>query len=174
MKKLSLLLALLFIIVVLTGCDDENGSSAYMVDISASNTNLRVGDGVVLYMDFYYSENKVFDDHDDVNVVVKLPNGVIYRNGTAELDGDRDDRSVDPQVTTCADGESYLFFPMDRYDLQYAKDPSGTANARLKLTVDGVLPVGVVFVEVTPSHQQIHYACGGQFYEEEGIGLKVE
>ena len=111
---------------------------------------------------------------DNVVVVVRLPPELEYRDDTSEIDGSAGDDKVGAQVTHCADtGETFLVYDLDRFDLDEARNPSGDADARLTLTIDGVLPTSSTEIGARAEENGVSFSCGGVFLPDESIVVDV-
>ena len=125
-------------------------------------------------VEFTFDRENVFDDSDSVDVVVKIPNEVSYREGTAEVDEDvGGDNDVSPEITLCADGSSFLRFNLDENDLKDAENPEGDADARLTLTIDSVGGPGSFVIEGRADENSAPFGCVGSFLAEDRVVLNV-
>lgn len=169
---------LIFLGLFAGSCNDSNEDpSANVVNMELSDTTIRVGEGTVLSVEFSFSANPVFSDNEDIFVVVHLPNGLDYRNDTAEIDGRITDEDVSPRLTFCSDsGETYLLFVLDRYDLDNADNPSGDADARLTLTVDAVdatVADRSLLIDARADGNEPVFSCNDTFAAEGALSLRV-
>ncbi len=161
--------------VALLGCttdeDDNNdsNSSTQITEIDADDSTILLGEGTVVRFNFLFDEEDVFDDDGRVELVVKLPNELVYRSGSAEIDGfsTQDDEGVTPEILRCNGGISYLVFDLDRYDLDEASPPSDDADAQLTMTIDGRLTGDNLSIEARADEESVSYGCDESFYPDE-------
>ena len=137
LTKLILLVTATIIIISYSACGDDNdgfdnpGSPAQVVSMRISENDLRLGSGEVLTVDFSFSAGDVFDDGDNIVLVVELPPALDFRRDTAELEGALGDNRVQPKVTLCPTSKKkYLEFDFNDDDLAFASNPNGDADAR--------------------------------------------
>ncbi len=163
--------------LLLSGCsgsdDDNSGISARVIDLLLDDDTIRVGEGSVLRSYFSFSSDRVFDDGANVVVVVRLPNGVTFRDGSAEIQRPLDDDSVGAQITNCPTGEQFLLFDLDSNDLDAAENPSGDADAELSLTVDGVAETTAVDIQVIARENTVNFQCGAPFAADRAVSIVV-
>lgn len=171
---------LLFLpILILISCDSSNDSfDPSVINTSLDENQLVVGDSTILKigLDYDRNGNRIFDRPDDVSLVVKLPAGVRFRTGTAEIQGVSDDEVVRPVVTNCdVSGEQFLDFDIDGDDLVSARDPSGAAEAEIRLTIDAASQTqGIVFISAQADNNNVLYACGSAFASQSDSSIQVQ
>lgn len=179
---MKLLKALLLLLLALSvgSCssdsddDDDFFEDADVIDLSVEDSNIEVGEGTVLAVEFSFDADRVFNDGDNVVVVVKLPEGLEFRDGTSEIDGVDGDDSLGAQIVRCSgSNETYLIFDMDEFDLDNASNPPGDADAVLTMTVDGVAPVDFETIEATAGDNEPLFECGERFISDEQAAITV-
>lgn len=171
---LALLLAGTAFSVASCGNDDDGFNNSEVTDLDVQEDQLFVGEGTVVRVDFTFDASDVFDDDENISIGVRLPNGLVYRDGTAEIDAAGGDESVGAQISTClSTGESFLFFDLDRFDLDDADNPTGDADARLTFTVDAVAAAGTGFIQARADDDSIAFSCGEPFFFDEQIGITI-
>jgi hypothetical protein len=123
--------------------DDEDDDpdffdDAEVVDLSLEDSTIEVNEATILAVEFSFDFSRVFDDDENVVIVVRLPEGIEFRDGTSEIDGIDGDEEVGAQIVRCSGSdETFLIFDMDRFDLDDASNPPGDADAVLTLTIEG-------------------------------------
>lgn len=159
------------------GCTSDNNSdisSSRAVDIELQDRTLQVGEGTVLQVDFSFDTGDVLNGNDNVVVTVRLPAGLSLRSGTSEIDGgsNSDDEGVGAQITQCSNGDTFLVYDLDRFDLDKAANPSGDADARLKLTIDAddIVRNGIIEARADSS---AFFTCDGLFLSDVRTGINV-
>ena len=167
--KLSLFMALvasLILCIFGAGCgdgnddDNESDGGSNVVELSADTNPVAVGGASIISVNFSFSSDDVFDDDQNVALVVFVPNALLYREGTAEIDRPvGDDRGVGPQVFPCASGGAFLLFDLDEDDLIEAENPSGNADAKLKFTVDAVSASASAVIQATARNNSVGFSC---------------
>ena len=149
--------------VMLAGCgsdnDIESDGSSNVVRVLADPSTLALNQGSIIRAEFSFASDDVFDDNQDVVLVVNLPATVRYRAGTAEIKRPIDDRSVIPEVISCGDGHSLLRFRFDESELTDAENPSGDADAVLSFTVDAVARGNVTVVSAQARNNALGASC---------------
>ncbi len=157
-----------------SGSDSNSSFSAGVTDVRVENSSINVGEFTVAAIDFTYSADGVFNDKRNVQLVVRLPSELSYAEGTAELDqAVGEDDKIGAQVTRCADGDTYLLFDMDRFDLDGAANPDGDSDARLTLTVQGVKAAPVVYLEAAARDEYTPFGCGQPFLVDEDAAISI-
>lgn len=157
------------------GTESDTEADARVVDIFLEDSTIDVGDATVVRVDFRFDSSAVLDDGDNVRLVVRLPEGIQFRDGTAELVTLFGDDRIGAQVTNCSlSGESYLLFDMDEFDLDDVADIDGEADARLKLTIDAVARTGVEAIGATANNSQVPFSCGDFFVAEEATAVEAK
>lgn len=158
------------------GDDRDDGNftdSASVVDLRADDTTIRVGEGTVVTLDFTYDTDDVFDDNDAVNLVVRIPSGLSYRDDTSEVDSVGGDQKVGARITPCAGGETYLTYILDEFDLDGAENPPGDADARLTFTVDAITGGTTHTLSARAATFNSAFTCGGAFGSERDESIVV-
>ena len=137
--------------------DDDVG----VIRVRADDEVVRVGDETVIRIRFEFSSDDVFNDDDDVFLVVRLPREVTFRNDSSEIQSFFGDEDVDAIVTRCDDtGETFLSYRLDDNDLDRAEDPSGDADAELAFTVDAVMTGDDEVISAAANDNPIAFDCG--------------
>ncbi|MCC6952540.1 MAG: hypothetical protein IT290_00330 [Deltaproteobacteria bacterium] len=154
------------------GDDDDDFGGGGVTRVRIDDRTLSVGEGTVVAVDFEFDRQDIFIDDDNVVVVVRLPGQLRYRDDTSEIDGVGSDDGVGARVTECA-GETYLEYDLDRFDLDDAANPDGSADARLTLTVDAVSPGASVEIEAVAEENGVPYSCGAAFLSDESEFVSV-
>jgi hypothetical protein len=171
MKTFLRLFLLLALIVCSVSCGKNsvfgNGRNSNVVEIGSDDGVIRVGESTVIRVDFEYSFNEVFDDGENVIVLVRLGAELRLREGTSEIQGNFGDESVGAQVTNCDTGEQYLLFDLDDNDLSGAEDPFGEGDAELSFTVDAVVENPNAVIDALATNNSVFFECGGTFRGEE-------
>ncbi len=164
-------------LLFLTACgsDSEDFFGDTQVEtLSVNDSTIQLGEGTVLAVEFSFDENRVLSGGKNVRLVVKLPAELRYRDETAEIEEDFSDRKIGAQVTRCAaTGESYLLFDMDDNDLENASTPGNGADAKLKLTIDGISRAQFTVVAAQAREATPLFACGENFISDEQIAVSV-
>lgn len=164
-RKSPLVLALSLGLASLVGCggndeDDDVGTNANVVEISASPSALIAGEATIISTKFSFSSSDVFDENDDIEVVVELPPQLLFRPGTAEIKRPIDDMDINPSAEVpCPGGTSFLRFTLDRSDLVDANNPGGDADAELRFTVDSLPPTGATVIAAAASDDIVPFSC---------------
>ena len=169
------LLPLSLLLFLSTGCDtsgDNDFFDAEVTDLDVHDEAIHLGEGTVVRAAFGFDNRAVFEDHDNVALVVKLPAGLSYREGTAELHNETGDDSIGAQITQCPDGTTFLLFDMDRHDLNDLEDPSGDALGDLTLTVDGNF-TGPWLIEARARQDVVFFGCNQVFNNDASVYLTV-
>jgi len=164
------------------GCssNDDNGddffNSARVVDLAVEDSTIHVGDGTVLAVNFSFDASNVFNDDDNVSVVVRLPEGIEYRDDTSEIDGVSGDDGVGAQVVRCvASGETYLIYDLDRFDLDNAANPAGDGDAVITLTIDATKRGDFATIEAAADGDRTPlFSCGSSFASDEQVSIEVD
>lgn len=177
----SLRFTLMSIIALgLVGCggdddddDDFTGENAEVVELGAEDTSLRVGDATVVRTDITFSDDEVFNDNRSVVVVVKLPAGLRFREGTAEVQGSGGDEQIGARVSRCSNGETFVEFEVDDDDLDFAENPDGDADGRITFTVDAVSVQGLVNIEGRAGYDSLFYTCDQQFLSDTATIISI-
>lgn len=169
--------ALIALIVGITGCgsdnDNESDGGAEVKILSIEQDILRVGTASVVSVEFSFSSDDVFDDNRDVDVVVHLPSTLNYRLGSGDLKRPIDDNSVDPSITVCANGDSYLSFNLGGSELFDATNPDGDADAELRLTVDAVRSGTGFPLDASAQNDGVPFDCTGGMIVQQQILVDV-
>ena len=161
--------------VALLGCTDGNdddsssGQTTEIKEIEADSTTIQLGDGTDVSFNFVFDEEDVYDNDAEVQLVVKLPNELVYQNGSAKIDGfnSQDDDGVSPEILRCNGGVSYLVFNLDQYDLDRASPPTNDTDAQLKMTIDGRLTGTGLVIEGRAEEGDVSYGCDEDFYPDD-------
>jgi hypothetical protein len=155
------------LLLFLVSCgDDLDSVNARVVNSSLSERVLRVNQSAILTLGLEYenSDGLIFDRSSDISLVVKIPAGLIYREGTAEIQRLIDDKKITPTIVSCnSSGEQFLNFRLDSDDLDEGRDPSGSADVEIKLTLDAIAVTGVSLVEAVADEDTPLFSCGSFF-----------
>lgn len=165
---------IMFLLCSCGSSDDDNGTGAEVTDLAVGSTSLQLGEQTVVAVKFTYSADDIFDNGENVVVVVKLPNGVSLVEGTSEVDSIFGDEEVTPSVNVCKQtGESFVIYDLDESDLDLASNPDGDADAKLNFTIRGVRTTdGEVLLEARAENNSVLYTCD-QFSSDAQIALTV-
>ena len=166
----------LLVLATMVGCGSgSDGDDVSVVDISADSHVLSVGGGVVLAVDITFDSNRVTGG-DNFYAVVRLPSSLRLRESSAEIDGftSEDDNSKSPIITNCNEGEQYLAFEFSHSDLLRAANPTGDADMRLNLTVDGITSTASAFVDATAEEALPPFSCGNVFVADQNEELQIQ
>ena len=167
----ALLLGFLF--TTACGGGSDSGGEATVNSMSPDPAVLSVGQGSIVSVKFSFSANDVIDHNDRVDLVLQFPAALQYRPGTAEIKRPIDDNQIDPaQLIACSDGSSFLRFSLGRGELTDATNPSGDADAELRLTVD-TRAVGVQQVVGAASSNLLSFGCGQALAGQSSAVLNV-
>lgn len=169
------------IVLSLAACGGSDGDdsgpglgTAGVVSLELDDNLIEVGDGTVLRVGFSFSSSRVFDDNENVEVVVRVPEEASFRLGTAEIQVPASDNAVGAQITNCvATGEQFLLFDLDENDLALAENPSGDADAELSLTIDGDQAGESLSVQAAASSEGVPFSCGAPFPAQAEVTLSV-
>jgi len=175
--KCSALCALVAVGVVGCANDDDfdGGGVTEVVEITAEDSSISLGGGGVLRINFLFDENDVLNDGGQVNLIVKLPRQLSYRDDSAEIDksGSRD-RDVDPRVRPCQDGATFLVFQLGESQLEGAQPPGFGGDAQLKFTVDGEKRGQAISIEAAADENAVQFSCTRDFVFDEQEIVSVE
>ena len=170
MAKLIGCLASIVLLFGCSGSDDVEGGGE-VVNIETEDVAIPEGGATVLKFSFAYDVNAVMSHGESIDLVVKLPPELAYREGTAEVQTSDGDEEVGAQIFHCLNGDTYLLFVLDEYDLDDAIDPAGDADAQLNLTVDAVAS-GFPNIEAAAG-DNVAFECGFDFPYEAVTGVIV-
>lgn len=167
--------------ISLAGCAEDDDyiadGATEVIEITAEDSTVPVGGGAVIGVTFSFDQYDIFRDDGVVNLVVRLPRQLGYRNNSAEIDGPGSrDKDVDPRARRCSDGSTYLSFNLDEGDLDDANVPVDVAGggAQLRMTVNGVLPGKFVTIEAAADNGDVLFSCGEDFDFDEQEIVSVE
>jgi hypothetical protein len=163
----------------LLGCGDNNpinpANRTEVSEISADDSSIQRGDGTVVRVNFIFNSSQVFLNREDVNLVIRLDPGLVYRNESGELSGfGSRDRDVDPSVIQCPDGASFLVFDLGRSQLDDAEVFGSPSSAQLKFTADGVNETKNAAIEARADEGEIPFDCAENFRSDEQEFVSVE
>ena len=161
--------------VALLGCTDEDeddnssDQTTEIKEIEADSTTIELGGETDVSFNFVFDEEDVYDNDAEVQLVVKLPNELVYQSGTAKIDGfnDQDDSGVSPEIVRCNGGVSYLVFNLDQFNLDSASPPNNDTDAQLKLTIDARLAGTGLVIEGRAEEGDVSYGCDEDFYPDD-------
>ena len=161
-------------LLVLAGCNGSGSSGSGVDSLAVEPGVLAPGQASVVTVKFSFSSDDVFDEDEDVRVVVQLPSQVRYRPGSSEITRVLDDHSVDPvHVGSCGDGSSFIEYNFNEFDLDDASNPSGDADAELTFTVDAVL-TGSATIRGAADNNGVAYACEVPFNGDKSVAVVVQ
>ena len=176
---LSLLIGacMLMTSVTLTACNSDNdnsGISARIVEFFLDDNTIAIGESTVLRTRFTFSADRVFDDGEHVMIVIRLPQEVGFRVGSAELQRPISDRDVGAQITNCPDtGEQFLLFDLDDNDLLTVTNPDGEADAELSLTVDALTATPSTIIQGIAQNNTVLFSCGAPFISDRDLAIQI-
>lgn len=181
MKELMQVILVLGLAVCGAGCgddddDDDNGirPESRVVNIFLDKSVIPVGDTAVVNVDVTFDSDSVFDDNENVVVVVQLPNGIAYVNDSSEIQGITGDSGVGAQVTNCAStGEAFLLYDLDENDLDTAENPDGDADARISFTIQGAASTGPQTIQANAGDNAVIFTCGQPFASDAQAAVAV-
>lgn len=155
--------------------DDEDDGGSRVTSVNLDDNPISLGGETVLYTEFSFSSDDIFDDDQNVFVVVKLPNTVRYKAGTTEIDRPTgEDHGVDPRVTSCPNGETFLAFDLDEDDLASAANPDGDADARLNMVLVGTQLSLAATIEAAARNNNILYGCDQPFFSDAVTTIRIQ
>lgn len=161
---------------IFVGCADEDEDdsidSSQVVSLELDENLLTILEKTVLQVDFTFSSDGVFDDGENVVLAVKLPDGILYVEGSAELDTIFGDDGIGAQVSFCSTGETFLVFDMDNFDLNDLENPEGNADGRLTLTVQGLAPIPISAIEAR-ADDNATFRCEQLFVPDQQVAIGV-
>lgn len=165
-----------FIPSTFIGCSDEDEDDTIdasgVVSLELDESVLTVFEKTVLQVDFTFSSDRVFDNGENVVIAIILPDGILYEEGSAELDTIFGDDGIGPQVSICPTGETLLVFDMDNFDLNDLENPSGDADGRLTMIVQGLRPVPLSTIEAR-GDDNASFRCGQLFIPDQQVAIGV-
>jgi len=177
-RTFNILLLGLLAAVTLNACggnDDGNSHESARVVSLDSDTNPVGASGAIISVNVSFSSDEVFDNGENVVVVLHLPPQLALRGGTAEIDSTTgEDRDVGAQGLNCGAEGIYYLFDLDSDDLALADNPSGDADAKLKFTVDRVSAAGAVTIAGIARNNSVSFACGSSFPPDSVLTLTTQ
>ena len=155
------------------GSSDDN-VVARIVELFLDDRTISIGESTVLRSQFRFSEDRIFNDRDEISVVIRIPAEVSFREDSAEIQGDFDDEDVSPLITDCGVGqEKFLRFEFDDEDLSGAQNPDGSADAELALTLDAVSSGEAIVISAAADNDGVPFSCGGTFLADEETSMTI-
>lgn len=175
MKKIAALTLIVVSSLTLISCGDNDGNgNSRVVNAELNQNTIKVGESSVFRMGLEYSgTRKPFKNPPDISLIVLVPPGLSYRNGTAEIQRSVKDIRVNPVVTNCETGEQYLDFRLDGDDLVQGSKPSKNADVEVSLTIDGIQPVGIVNLQAKADRNLPLFSCGSKFSSDVEESIQV-
>jgi len=167
---------LLLLILILSACGGNDDVNARVVYLSLDDRTISVGESSVVSLGLEYngSKNGPFDSADDISLVVRLPAGTKFREGTAEIQRSFEDKGITPNITNCiVSGEEYLNFRLDGDDLISGTNPSGSSEAEVTLTLDAIRPFDVGVIQAKADRDELVFACGAYFSSDAEDSIQV-
>ena len=172
MRHLTAILFLSIMCLSVSGCSDNENTE--VTDIYTANSTIEIDEPAIFDVDFDFNSNDVFDDGETVSLVVKVPAGLSYLRGSAQLNQwGSNDLAVPPVIRRCTDGSTYLAFVFDDNDLDDGQS-SGNADAELSLTLVGARRGQALAVEATASIESVPYGCRETFTADQQEIVDVE
>lgn len=172
-----IILLLVSTLLVFAGCGDDNDNESdggvLVTRLNIDNSLIPLGEATIARIGFSFSSDDVFDDDRNVLIAVQLPFTVQYLVGSAEIQRPIDDHQIDPSITVCPDGSSFLAFDFNEGDLADAENPDGNTDAELTLTVD-TLATGTGEVTAAAAADSILTSCDIAFFAQESAVLSVQ
>ena len=165
-------LVFLTILATLISCGG-NSERTEVEDISIGNGNLTLGAKTVVGVEFSFDDYQVFNSADNIFLSVRLPNGVDFDAGSAEIQGAFGDEDIEPDVRVCDNGQTILIFDLDDNDLDRASDPSGEADAKVNFSVVGEKSVSSANIEASAGKARPIISCSDNFLSQKVEGIKV-
>lgn len=161
-KNLLPLLCLLSLIAPIIGCGNGGSSDDHkpvtVTDIFTDDPSVVVGDDVDLTVQFSFANEAVVDNHHTVVVVVRVPNGLTFENGTARIDEIGGNDKVIPGIEVCGNGDTFLTFVLEKNVLENASDPDGSADAKLIMALRGTHSARVI-IDAEAGYDEIAGSC---------------
>ncbi len=170
-------MALILLTGAVSGCGGSGSGSndVSVVDITSDARIINFGSGTVLAVNVSFDAERI-SNGEHLFIVVRLPPQVEYNVGTTEIDGltTENDNAKTPILTNCASGEQFLAIDVSSVDLLQAQNPSGDADMRLNLSIQGTTrgidaPIQATADDVVPA-----YACGQAFSAESEVMITVQ
>ena len=180
MKKNNSTIFLTTIITVcsaLSACggSSDSDTSASITTLSAGPSVLRVGEGSVLKVGLSFSAGDTFLDNDRVNIVVRLPAGLAFDEGSAEIDRPIDDENLAPtSINPCPDGSSFLSFSLNQQDLLLATNPTGNTDAEITMQINETSALGSVIVAAAAGVNGVAFSCSSQFSGDQTAAIVLQ
>jgi hypothetical protein len=168
--------ALAVLAVVMSACNGGSGDddkAAFITQLFTDDVSVRRGDDIDLTAEFTFSTEIVQEDNRNVILIVHVPNGLQYVPTTARIDEVGGHENVTPTIETCGGGDTYLRFNLGESDLEHASDPSGNANAELKLALSGTNAVGGVSIDAAAEYDALTGSCSAGLIPEDTTAVTV-
>lgn len=163
--------------LIACGSNDDGDSthSSRVVSLNADRNPVTAAEGSIVSVDFSFSSDEVFDDGQNVVVVVHIPQELTFREGTSEVDSSTgEDRDVGPQGFNCGALGTYFLFDLDSDDLALADNPSGDADGRLKFTVDTVSATPTAQIQAIARNNTVGFSCESGFTPDAILNLTTQ
>lgn len=154
-----------------SGSEDDD-TPAEVVNISAQNSELSLGDTSKVYVDFTFARHEVFADDSKVGISIRLPAMVRYVEDSAEIDGSFGNEDVNPSLYSCGDGGSLLVAKVDEDELDDADNPSGEGDARFQFVIRGV-SLGAGIIEGHARYDAAPSFCDQSIAEQQSATIEV-
>ena len=158
--KGRVLAGLLVLAASIGGCgSNDEDTDALIREMNFNDSVISRGDGSVLKVDVQFSRDRIFNEDDELVIVLELPESLEYRRGSAEVQAPFEDEDVGANEVLCPSGVSYLEIELDEDDLFSAEDPDGKADARVTLTLDGVRTDALAVVRGKAAYNGAYFSC---------------
>ena len=155
--------------------DGDSNHSSRVISLNADTNPVTAANGSIVSVDFSFSSDEVFDDGQNVVVVVHIPQELTFREGTSEVDSNTgEDRDVGPQGFNCGALGTYFLFDLDSDDLALANNPSGDADGRLNFTVDTVSASPSVQIQAIARNNTVGFSCESGFTPDAVLNLTTQ
>ena len=148
---------------------------ARVTAIGLENAILATGDSTLVNIDVTYGESRVEQNGERVTVVVKLPPGLQYAVDSSGIRSGGSSSEAVANVTTCADGSSFIAYDFGVAELDSATDPDGREDADFELifVADGTGLTGEAVISSAAADNALSFSCESNFQEEIATGIRV-
>lgn len=130
--------------VAVQGCTGDNnnndsGNTTEVREIDPASVVIPYGQSVVVRFNFAFDEEDVFENDQQVQVIVQLPRGLTFDIGSGQISGytSQEKEGVTPDYVRCDNGVVYLVFNLNASDLDNAAPPSSDTDAQLTTSIEG-------------------------------------
>lgn len=166
--------------VALQGCtsdsNNDSGNTTEVREIDPASVVIPYGQSVVVRFNFAFDEEDVFENDQQVQVVVQLPRGLTYDTGSADISGytSQDNQGVTPDYVRCDDGIVYLVFNLDSSDLDNAAPPSSDTDAQLSTAIEGWALGNDFVIQARAVVGDYVWSCDSDFNPDQQQVMSVE